>query len=34
MNIYEVGAPALFYAHFLETFVAGKEVFPANTDAQ
>jgi len=33
MNIYEVGAPALFYAHFLETFVAGKEAFPANADA-
>jgi len=33
MNIYEVAAPALFYAHFLETFVAGKEAFPANADA-
>ena len=32
MNIYEVGAPALLYAHFLETYVAGQEAFPANAD--
>jgi hypothetical protein len=30
MDIYKVGAPSLLYAHFLETYVAGKEAFPAN----
>ena len=34
MNIYEVAAPALFYAHFLETYVAGQEAFPVNADAR
>jgi predicted amidohydrolase YtcJ len=33
-DLYKVGAPAILYSVVLETFVAGRQVFPPNPDAQ
>jgi hypothetical protein len=32
-DLYKVGAPAILYSAVLETFVAGRQVFPPNADA-